>query len=225
MVRLTYFAVRGRVEPSRLMLEMAGAPYAFEAIAVEDWARLKPEFQKRTPFGQVPVLQDGELALCQSMAIHRYLARALDLAGEGPAQQARVDEVTETAYELILDCARLHWAPKFAELRPAHREATARTLAELQAYFARERPCAERWIRPDRYTLADAMMAYALETTLPLHPGLLESVPDLYRFTERFFASPGISEYVRSERRPPTWTVAMATFAGRPEQTHQWVRD
>ncbi len=50
----------------------------------------------------------------------------------------------------------------------------------------------------------------------------MTSFPDLYRFTTAFFAADGVRQYVRSERRPRTWTVNMASFAGVPEETHHW---
>jgi hypothetical protein len=37
-----------------------------------------------------------------------------------------------------------------------------------------------------------------------------------------FFSADRVREYVRSERRQRTWTISMATFAGVPEETHQW---
>jgi glutathione S-transferase len=66
-------------------------------------------------------------------------------------------------------------------------------------------------------------MAFLLETLLPLHPGLLPEFPDLHHFMTAFFEERGVRDYVRSDRRPRTWTVHMAPFGGKPEETHQWV--
>jgi hypothetical protein len=65
-------------------------------------------------------------------------------------------------------------------------------------------------------------MAFALETVLPLHPGLVESFPNLYHAMKTFYSAGGVRQYVRSDRRPRTWTVPMAFFAGKPEETHHW---
>jgi len=75
MIKLTYFPVRGRVEPARLLLALAGAAYEFEATPVETWRgpEGKERILARTPFGQLPLLEDGASVICQSGAIHRYL--------------------------------------------------------------------------------------------------------------------------------------------------------
>ncbi len=223
-MKLTYFSVRGRAEPARLLLEMAGVPYEYVAMAVEPWiaGETKAWALERTPFGQLPVLEDGALVLCQSQAILRYLARKLSLYGDTLEQQARVDEVTETAHELFVDFAMFHWDKQFHERREEHRAATEKKLERLQAYFTRVRADAEHWVLPGRFTMADAIMAFVLETSLPMHPGLLEGFPELYRAMMAFFSAEGVREYVRSDRRCRTWTISLATFAGKPEETHHF---
>lgn len=223
MMKLIYFGVRGRVEPARLMLELTGTPYEFEAIAVEAWKETKIKMLERTPLGQLPVLEDGEFTLCQSGAINRYLARKLSLAGETIKEQARIEEVCEVASDFIFHAAMLNWEPQFNEVREKKREEAAKALESLDRYFARTAASPEFWMTDGRHTMADVMMSYALETLLPLHPGLVESFPKLYHVMKTFFATNGVRQYVRSERRPRTWTVPMAVFAGKPEETHQWV--
>ncbi|WP_437279581.1 glutathione S-transferase family protein [Sorangium sp. So ce375] len=222
-MKLTYFAARGRVEVARLMLELVGAPYDIEVVPLESW--MQPETQGRflqcTPFGQLPVLQDGELTLSQSQAINRYLARKLKLYGDTSEESARIDEVAETAHEVFMDIATLFWNPRFHEVRADHRAATGERLERLEAYFMRTRADAEHWVLPGRYALADAAMAFVLESVMPLHTGLLNEFPELHRATTGFFAADGVREYVRGDRRPRTWTVPIAAFGGRPEETHQ----
>lgn len=190
-MKLTYFAVRGRAEPARLMLELAGAPYEFEPISVEDWrGGGKARMLEATPFGQMPLLTDGSFVLCQSGAINRYLAAKFDLLGETLEERARVDEVAETAGEVIFELSKFHWEPRFTEQRAPHRDTTATRLAHVDTYFKRVRVDPQHWVLPTQYTLGDVMMAYALETTLPLHPGLLDGFPDLYAFMMAFFSTP-----------------------------------
>jgi glutathione S-transferase len=222
--KLTYFDVRGRADPARLMLELCTAPYEFVPMPLEEWMGQggKERMLQYTPFGQLPLLEDGSLSLCQSRAIYCYLARKLGLHGDTLEESARVDEVFETAYEVWWDLALFHWDKEFHQKRAAHREASRSKLERLQAYFLRKRADANHWVRPGRYTLADVMMAATLEMLLPIHPGLVDEFPELHGFMTAFFKAPGVREYVRSERRPRTWTVPLATFAGVPEETHHW---
>jgi glutathione S-transferase len=223
-MKLIYFQARMRVEPARLMLELTGAKYEVRLVSLEEWMTpaCKEWVRENTPFGQLPMLEDGELTLCQSMAINRYVGRKLGLCGDTALEVARIDEVTETGHELLVDIAEFHWNPRFKERRPEHREATGAKLERLDAYFGRRGAGPEHWISRDRYTMADAMMALALESVIPLHPGLLEGFPRLHGAMTAFFSAEGVRDYVRSDRRPKTFTVPLAQFGGVPEETHHW---
>lgn len=69
-LQLFYFPVRGRLEGTRLLLELTGTPY--EYTPVTSWPG---DMKAKTPFGQLPFLIHGDLEVAQSMAILRYVAR------------------------------------------------------------------------------------------------------------------------------------------------------
>jgi glutathione S-transferase len=56
------------------MLEEVGVPYEYKRISLRDGDNKKPEFLKVSPGGKIPVIQDGDLTLTESMAINFYLA-------------------------------------------------------------------------------------------------------------------------------------------------------
>lgn len=70
-MKLVCFCARGRAEPVRLMLELVGAPYEYEAVPTEVWPT--PEGKQRylasTPLGQLPILPDGDFSRRQSSAM------------------------------------------------------------------------------------------------------------------------------------------------------------
>merc|ERR1712244_155721 len=81
-VKLTYFNLRGRAEPSRLLLAYGGIKYedcrltpAFEDP--KEWSELKP----KTPYGSLPLLEWDGTCIAQSMAVARFIAREVGLAG------------------------------------------------------------------------------------------------------------------------------------------------
>lgn len=223
-MKLTYFPIRGLIEPARLMLELAGARYELETIPVELWPgpEGKQRFLRTTPFGQLPVLQDGEFVLCQSQAINRHVARKLGLYGGTLEEVARVDEVTEVGSEMLRDLGLTCWNPRFHEVRAEHRATMRQKLDLLERYFLRTGASAEHWVLPGRYTLADATMAFALESLWPVQPGLLEEFPKLRHAMTAFFAAEGVRSYARGDRRFRIWTTPSAPFGGKPEETHHW---
>merc|ERR1711894_603064 len=108
-VKLTYFNLRARGEPCRLLLAYGGIKYEDERIAppwdpTSTWASLKPT----TPFGQLPVLSWDGVEICQSMAAARFIAREVGLAGNSSLEQAQVDEVVDVIQDLINAWADLH---------------------------------------------------------------------------------------------------------------------
>jgi len=94
--KLTYLNGRGRAEIIRLILVTAGVPFEDKRIEASEWAALKPSVEKDLPFGQMPVFEFGDVKMCQSLAIARYLARKYNLAGKTDLDQARAD--------MIVDC-------------------------------------------------------------------------------------------------------------------------
>jgi hypothetical protein len=131
--------------------------------------------------------------------------------------------VAETGHELLTEAGALFWNPRFHELRAENRASTGERLELLQSYFIRTRADAEHWVLPGRTTMADVIMAYALETLMPLHPGLVKDFPALHHAMTAFFATDRIRDYVRCDRRFRTWTVSLASFGGKPEETHHWI--
>merc|ERR1712151_1075335 len=101
-IKLTYFDLRARAEPCRLLLAYAGSKYEDERLPapwdnMAPWTTLKPN----TPWGQVPLLSwDGEV-IAQSMACARFLAREFNLAGRTSMEMAQVDEIIDVIQDLL----------------------------------------------------------------------------------------------------------------------------
>ena len=101
-VKLTYFNLRARAEPCRLLLAYGGIKYEDCRIPPPwDPATTWPAMKPNTPFGQLPILNwDGE-EICQSMACARFLAREVGLAGKTSLEQAQVDEIIDVIQDLL----------------------------------------------------------------------------------------------------------------------------
>lgn len=95
--KLTYFNSRGRAETARLIFAAAGEKYDDIRVEKEQWPEYKPE----TPLGQMPVLEYNGVKLPQSLSIARFLAKQFNLAGKDNFEQAKVDAVVDTVYDLV----------------------------------------------------------------------------------------------------------------------------
>src|SRR5262245_47792256 len=78
VIRFHGFPLSGHSHRVELMLSLLGV--RFERIDVDLFggAHKQPAFLAKNPFGQIPVLEDGEVTLADSNAILVYLASRYD---------------------------------------------------------------------------------------------------------------------------------------------------
>ncbi|CAD7696724.1 unnamed protein product [Ostreobium quekettii] len=89
---LHYFRIRGRGEPIRLALRVAGV--AFEEENVTDRAVLKSDLDC-FPFGQCPRYVDGDFDAVQSNAILRHIGRKHNLYGSTEQEATHIDMILD----------------------------------------------------------------------------------------------------------------------------------
>jgi glutathione S-transferase len=65
--------ISGHCHRVRLFLSLLGLPFEVVEVDLRARAQRSPEFLRLNPFGQVPVIQDGEVTLADSNAILLYL--------------------------------------------------------------------------------------------------------------------------------------------------------
>jgi hypothetical protein len=94
---LTYFPIRGRAEPIRLLLEDAQIKY--EDNRNFNWQQEKPNRDKY-PFGQLPAISFGSLHIVQQDAILRHLAREHNYYGTLPEEMADADMIAGAVEDL-----------------------------------------------------------------------------------------------------------------------------
>jgi glutathione S-transferase len=140
----------------RLFLGLIDKDYAIEPVDFLAGAHRSPAMLAKNPFGELPVLVDGDLTLRDSQAILVYLARAYggpDWLPDDPAGMAQVVEwlmVAENEVARGPNDARLH--DKFGyELD--HALAAKRTGRLLDLLEARLKT--RKWLAIDRPTIAD----------------------------------------------------------------------
>ncbi|HET9122982.1 MAG TPA: glutathione S-transferase family protein [Acidiferrobacteraceae bacterium] len=86
------FERSGNCYKIRLFLSILGIPYERRTVDLQAGAQRQAEFLALNPRGQIPVLEDQGLVLCESAAILAYLARtyAPSWLPEAPVPLARI---------------------------------------------------------------------------------------------------------------------------------------
>ena len=86
----------GHAHRAALMLSLLRLPFERIEVDLMKGAQRAPDFLARNPFGQVPVIEDGEVTLADSNAILTYLALRYDRDGtwlpRDPVAAARVQQ-------------------------------------------------------------------------------------------------------------------------------------
>lgn len=77
-LRLYRHPLSGHCHRVELLLSLLGLPHRLEQVDLLAGAQKQPDFLSKNAFGQVPVLEDGELTLADSNAILVYLAERYD---------------------------------------------------------------------------------------------------------------------------------------------------
>ncbi|XP_077310924.1 uncharacterized protein LOC143930466 isoform X1 [Lithobates pipiens] len=105
--RITYFPIRARAEPIRLLLADQGASWTEDEVQLNDWWAGKCELKKTAVFGQLPQFQDGDFVLYQSNTILRYLGSKFGIAGSNNQENAFIDMVNDGVEDLRQKYSRL----------------------------------------------------------------------------------------------------------------------
>jgi glutathione S-transferase len=191
-LRLYRHPISGHCHRVELYLSLLGLPHELVHVDLMAGAHKQPAFLSKNPFGEVPVLEDGDVTLADSTAILVYLAERYDTdarfwprAPEGRAQVQRWLSVASGALAAGPGTAR---KIKLLGVKLDHERAVtvARSLftvleSELQqrAFLVGSSP-----------TLADVAL-YAYVARAPEGDISLETYPAISAWLARIEALPG----------------------------------
>mgnify|MGYP001212163505 CR=1 FL=1 len=95
-IRLHRFALSGHAHRAQLFLSLLGLPVELIDVDLAKGAHKAPEFLAKNPFGQVPVIEDGDVTIADSNAILVYLATRYDDTGKwlpkDPVKAAQIQQ-------------------------------------------------------------------------------------------------------------------------------------
>lgn len=184
------FAI-GHVRDLRVRWAMEEAGLAYQVRLVSPADQASPAYRREQPFGQVPVLQDGDTTLFESGAILLYLGEGRPvLLPTAPAARARavawVFAALNSVEQHVGGLAQLlafHSGEAWAQARrPALEEMALKRLSELNTVLA------ERDYLAGAFSVADIVMVCTLR--MLDGSGLVEGFPALAAYKARSVARP-----------------------------------
>ena len=141
----------------RLLLSLLGVEYRREPIDLLEGEHKTPEFLAVNPFGQLPVLREGEIVLRDSQAILVWIARKYgndSWMPSDPDQEALVNAwLSAAAYEIRLGPYDARLAKLFPWL--CVNADTVRERSDVALGLFNDRLIGRDWIALDHPTVAD----------------------------------------------------------------------
>ncbi|MEP7101366.1 MAG: glutathione S-transferase [Burkholderiales bacterium] len=206
-IRLFHHPLSGHVHRVELFLSLLGLPFEKLLVDLTKGETRTPDFLARNPFGQLPVIEDGDVTIADSNAILVYLARRYDASGAwlpvdaiGAAQVQRWFSVA--AGPLAVGPAGARVAVLFGRPRDPAPAQTAHTLfAVMEAHLAQQ-----AFLIGAAPTLADVSL-YTYTAHAPEGGVLLDAYPKLRAWLARIEALPG---FVDMRCHPAAEPLALA---------------
>jgi len=204
---LTYFDGRGLAEPARLLLADAGVEFTDVRLSGDDFRTLKES--GRLPYGQVPMLEIGNLKIAQSGAIYRYIAREYGYYGSNSEEAALIDG--------ILDCLATDVRPpmriftyssdisdeKKAELKAKFTNETLPKWVGVFEKFLKENAGGKGFIVGKHLSIADVALFDFFTSNSKDYPNALDKAPLLKALFERIGARPRLALYLAGRKQTP----------------------
>jgi len=196
LYKLHYFPVSARGEFVQLVLEEASAKYELVNYNFGEHKKLAPH---QLPFGQLPVLQEGEFYLPQTAAIITYLARKHNLEPKDPKHAAQVDAIVLGVFDT---------APKFfgfALMKHGSREEVTASVHSALHHFEtllKSNNGGNGFFVGDKLTAADLAVFQLIDDLLTFDASLVPTKHNvLLAFHKRISEQPRIAAYLQSDRR------------------------
>merc|ERR1712045_503681 len=191
-VKLTYFNLRAKGEPSRLLLAYGGVKYEDYRVSFEDqreWKVMKPT----TPYGSLPLLEWDGVVIAQSMAIARFIAKEVGLAGRNNLECAQVDEIVDAVNDIAQAGLTAIFSNDESQLKKYAVETVPAGLANIEKILVS---------RGGQYLVGNALSWADLRLfdfcfTLS-QPSCLDRFPNIKNLTERVRNIPNIKSWVES---------------------------
>jgi glutathione S-transferase len=200
MIRLYRYVISGHAHRVQLFLSLLGLPHELVDVDLTKGAHKQPDYLAKNAFGQVPVIEDGDVTLADSNAILVYLAKRYDASGRWyPNDPVKAAEVQRW---LSVAAGQLHTGPGTARrskiFGAKQTDEQAQKLAHalfaiLEAHLSRQ-----KFLVGDEPTLADLAL-YTYTAHAPEGGVSLEGYPAIRAWLGRVESLP---RFIPMQRTP-----------------------
>ncbi|RYE31064.1 MAG: glutathione S-transferase [Hyphomicrobiales bacterium] len=197
-MKLYHHPLSGHAHRARLFASLLGLPHELVEVDLKAGAHKKPDFLRINPFGQVPALEDGEVAIADSNAILVYLAKKAGrndwLPDDAKGAAAVQRWLSVAAGEVAYGPAAARLITVFgAKYNPEEVIARAHVLlARLESQLD-----GRDWLVGDGPTIADVAI-YSYVARAPEGNVDLTGYPNVNAFLRRVEALPGFVPFVQT---------------------------
>jgi len=217
-VTLSYFQIRGRGEPIRLMLELNGVAWKEDSSADFDEV-LKPKSGSAAlPFGQLPLIKEGATTTVQMDAIMRKLGRKHGQYVGSDEELTTIDMILGGVEALRSVYGALIYRDELAEEAKAkyfktHLDTSIASVAGsndgahlmfLENFIVRGQKTPKQvYAIRDTPTIADVQLSNIYDLHLRIFGDVVKkNYPHLQALHDAFSHIPNIAAYLKSERIP-----------------------
>ncbi|KJY81937.1 glutathione S-transferase [Vibrio galatheae] len=192
MLTLYWHPISGHAHRAHMLLSMLELKFELITVDLPGGEHQQPEFLSLNPFGQIPVLVDGDTVISDSNAILVYLASVYDSERkwlpESPKVRANIEQfLSLAAHRLAGSIAKLRAANLFnrqIDSAPLAQEAY-KLLQQLQSYQE-----GRQWLIGTTPTIADLAL-YSYIKLAPEGGISLTDFPNIEAWLQRVEELPG----------------------------------
>ncbi|XP_003386761.1 PREDICTED: glutathione S-transferase-like [Amphimedon queenslandica] len=197
--KLYYFPFKGRAEPIRILFAYKGIKYEDIRIPKDKWLEFKPQ----TPFGSMPVLEEGGKKLGGSLVVLRYLAEKPEFgaAGSNAWENAWLANIADFVNDFSNELIKV----VFEKDEDKKKELDAKFIAEtVPKYLGRlnEMATSTGYLCCNRLTYPDIFLYYMIIGIAQQRPQVLESYSGLLQLISNVESDPNIAKWLKE--RPQT---------------------
>ncbi|XP_060582793.1 glutathione S-transferase P 1-like [Ruditapes philippinarum] len=189
--QLLYFPLRGRGQATRYFFVDNGIDFK-EVNIRQDWAKT---YKPQMPFGQSPLLKDGDFEVAQSSSIFRYLGRKHGLYPDDIKEAAKVDMITDHVEDIRGPYIRMIYQ-SYDTAKDEYVKTAIEKLGYVENLF-------KKWgteYITSKISFADYNLFDILDDHVILSPTCLDTFPTLKAYYDRMASRPNLKKHRSTEQ-------------------------